>query len=89
MAGYRPHTCPLGGQNPGAGGAAQRRSRHHANHRGPTLRTYVTRLSYVMSLMPPTIVRELNLERLGYKVHPMGPYYQGFFRGRLTDDLRR
>src|SRR6476469_4700430 len=41
----------------------------------------VTRLSYVMSLMPPTIVRELNLERHGYKVHPMGPYYQAFPEG--------
>ena len=38
----------------------------------------VTRLSYVMSLMPPTIVRDLSLERHGYKVHPMGPYYQAF-----------
>src|SRR6478609_359352 len=41
----------------------------------------VTRLSYVMSLMPPTIVRELELERHGYKVHPMGPYYQAFPEG--------
>jgi phytoene dehydrogenase-like protein len=41
----------------------------------------VTRLSYVMSLMPPTIVRELNLARHGYKVHPMGPYYQAFPEG--------
>ena len=41
----------------------------------------VTRLSYVMSLMPPTIVRELELERHGYKVHPMGPYYQAFAEG--------
>ena len=41
----------------------------------------VTRLSYVMSLMPPTIVRELNLERHGYKVHPMGPSYQAFPEG--------
>jgi phytoene dehydrogenase-like protein len=41
----------------------------------------VTRLSYVMSLMPPTIVRELDLERHGYKVHPMGPYYQAFPEG--------
>jgi phytoene dehydrogenase-like protein len=38
----------------------------------------VTRLSYVMSLMPPTIIRDLDLERHGYKVHPMGPYYQAF-----------
>ena len=41
----------------------------------------VTRLSYVMSLMPPTIVRELDLPRHGYKVHPMGPYYQAFPEG--------
>jgi phytoene dehydrogenase-like protein len=41
----------------------------------------VTRLSYVMSLMPPTIVRDLELERHGYKVHPMGPYYQAFPEG--------
>jgi phytoene dehydrogenase-like protein len=41
----------------------------------------VTRLSYVMSLMPRTIVRELDLARHGYKVHPMGPYYQAFPEG--------
>ena len=41
----------------------------------------VTRLSYVMSLMPPTIVGELDLPRHGYKVHPMGPYYQAFPEG--------
>src|SRR6476659_9646504 len=41
----------------------------------------VTRLSYVMSLMPPTVVKDLSLERHGYKVHPMGPYYQAFPEG--------
>src|SRR5579875_2450955 len=41
----------------------------------------VTRLSYVMSLMPPTIIRDLDLERHGYKVYPMGPYYQAFPEG--------
>ncbi|MDX6573912.1 MAG: hypothetical protein QOC86_3068, partial [Gaiellales bacterium] len=41
----------------------------------------VTRLSYVMSLMPPTILKDLQLERHGYKVHPMGPYYQAFPEG--------
>src|SRR6201986_436411 len=46
---------------------------------GPHLR--VTRRSYVMSLMPPTLVRELELERHGYKVHAMGPYYQAFPEG--------
>src|SRR3954470_14279506 len=53
----------------------------------------VTRLSYVMSLMPPTIAKDLNLERHGYKVHPMGPYYQAFPEGgSLTiyaDDKQR
>ena len=41
----------------------------------------VTRLSYVMSLMPPTILADLQLEKHGYKVHPMGPYYQAFPEG--------
>jgi phytoene dehydrogenase-like protein len=38
----------------------------------------VSRLSYVMSLMPQTIVRDLKLAYHGYKVYPMGPYYQAF-----------
>ncbi len=42
----------------------------------------VTRLSYVMSLMPPTIINDLGLERNGYKVYPMGPYYQAYPDGR-------
>src|SRR6201994_1562813 len=41
----------------------------------------VTRLSYVMSLLPPTIMRDLRLEKHGYKVFPMGPYYQAFPEG--------
>ncbi|MGO9078213.1 MAG: phytoene desaturase family protein [Streptosporangiaceae bacterium] len=53
----------------------------------------VTRLSYVMSLLPPTIIRELELERHGYKVFPMGPYYQAFPEGGsiklYADDARR
>src|ERR687896_2007487 len=53
----------------------------------------VTRLSYVMSLMPPSIIRELELERHGYKLFPMGPAYQAWPDGRsLTiwdDDARR
>src|SRR5712691_4025547 len=53
----------------------------------------VTKLSYVMSLMPPTIIRDLQLERYGYKVYPMGPYYQAFPDGRsikiYADDARR
>jgi phytoene dehydrogenase-like protein len=53
----------------------------------------VTRLSYVMSLMPPGIIRDLDLERHGYKVFPMGPYYQAWPDGRslklYADDARR
>src|SRR5580698_4876941 len=53
----------------------------------------VTRLSYVMSLLPPTIMRELDLERHGYKVYPMGPYYQAFPDGGSikihADDAKR
>ncbi|MGH9170952.1 MAG: phytoene desaturase family protein [Acidimicrobiales bacterium] len=53
----------------------------------------VTRLSYVMSLMPPTIIKDLSLERHGYKVFPMGPYYQAFPEGGsikiFADDAKR
>src|SRR5215212_9134746 len=35
----------------------------------------VTTLSYVMSLMPPTIQRDLQLERFGYRIHPQGMGY--------------
>jgi phytoene dehydrogenase-like protein len=38
----------------------------------------VTTYSYVMSLMPSNILRDLSLERHGYKVWPMGPYYQAW-----------
>ena len=38
----------------------------------------VTTYSYVVSLMPESIVRDLELRRFGYKVHPMGPYYLAF-----------
>ena len=53
----------------------------------------VTTYSYVMSLMPPTIIRELKLERHGYKVTPFGPYFQAFPDGRsikiYADDAKR
>ncbi len=53
----------------------------------------VTRLSYVMSLMPPTILADLKLASHGYKVHPMGPYYQAFPEGGsiqlFADDAKR
>ena len=36
----------------------------------------VTTLSYVMSLMPDTILRDLELERHGYRATPVvGPYF--------------
>ena len=38
----------------------------------------VTTYSYVMSLMPNTIINDLGLKRHGYKVYPMGPYYQAW-----------
>src|SRR6478735_675578 len=49
----------------------------------------MTALSYVVSLMPPTSLRELELERHGYKVHPQGPYFAPHPDGRhlqLADD---
>ena len=53
----------------------------------------VTRLSYVMSLMPPTIINDLDLARHGYKIFPMGPYYQAFPEGGsiklYADDAKR
>jgi phytoene dehydrogenase-like protein len=48
----------------------------------------VTRLSYVMSLLPPTIINDLQLGRHGYKIYPMGPYYRPC-PGRLDLALRR
>src|ERR1700728_2155318 len=53
----------------------------------------VTRLSYVMSLLPPTIINDLGLTGRGYKIFPMGPYYQAFPEGGsiklYADDAKR
>jgi phytoene dehydrogenase-like protein len=53
----------------------------------------VTRLSYVMSLLPPTIINDLGLTSRGYKIFPMGPYYQAFPEGGsiklYADDAKR
>jgi phytoene dehydrogenase-like protein len=49
----------------------------------------VTSLSYVVSLLPPRLVRDLNLERHGYHVFPQGPYFAPRADGRylqLPDD---
>ena len=42
----------------------------------------VSTYSYVMSLMPRTIIEDLELARFGYDVTPFGPYYQAFPDGR-------
>jgi phytoene dehydrogenase-like protein len=53
----------------------------------------VTTYSYVMSLMPPTIIRELKLKEFGYDVTPFGPYFQAYPDGRAVtvypDDSRK
>ncbi|HEU4547873.1 MAG TPA: NAD(P)/FAD-dependent oxidoreductase, partial [Microlunatus sp.] len=52
----------------------------------------VTALSYVMSLMPPTVMNELELPRFGYKIYPQHPYFVPHPDGRslmLCDDKAR
>jgi phytoene dehydrogenase-like protein len=49
----------------------------------------VTSLSYVVSWLSPTMVRDLQLERYGYHVYPQGPYFAPRRDGRylsLPDD---
>jgi phytoene dehydrogenase-like protein len=47
----------------------------------------VTTLSYVMSLMPDRIIGDLELERHGYRVHPVGPYVVPLPDGRVLIDF--
>jgi phytoene dehydrogenase-like protein len=52
----------------------------------------VTSLSYVVSLLPPSLVRELRLDRHGYHVYPQGPYFAPRADGRclqLPEDRAR
>ena len=42
----------------------------------------VTSLSYVVSLLPPDLVRDLRLEQHGYRVYPQGPYFAPRADGR-------
>jgi phytoene dehydrogenase-like protein len=42
----------------------------------------MTALSYVVSLMPPSIAGELELARFGYKVYPQHPYVVAYPDGR-------
>jgi phytoene dehydrogenase-like protein len=49
----------------------------------------VTSLSYVVSLLPPELVRDLRLASHGYHVYPQGPYFAPRADGRylsLPDD---
>jgi phytoene dehydrogenase-like protein len=49
----------------------------------------VTSLSYVVSLLPPDLVRDLRLAQHGYHVYPQGPYFAPRTDGRylrLPDD---
>ena len=44
---------------------------------------HVTTLSYLMSLMPDTILRDLRMREHGYRVHPVGPYVVPLPDGRV------
>jgi phytoene dehydrogenase-like protein len=52
----------------------------------------VSTLSYVVSLLPPSLVSDLSLDRHGYHVYPQGPYFAPHADGRhllLPDDRGR
>ena len=49
----------------------------------------VTTYSYVMSLMPPTIIKELKLKQFGYDVTPFGPVLPGVPRRTRDHGLCR
>ena len=53
----------------------------------------VTKLSYVISLMPPPSSSDLELKRHGLRLFPLGPYYQAWPDGRsislYADDAKR
>ncbi len=53
----------------------------------------VTTYSYVVSLVPPSIIKDLGLKRHGYDITPFGPYFQAFPDGRAVtvyaDDAKK
>ena len=53
----------------------------------------VTSLAYVVSLMPDAVLRELGLERFGYRVYPQHGYFaahrDGRFLSMVADPARR
>ena len=85
---------PVRGAHPGPGGRHKTGGAATTEAPWPDAPEFrVTRLSYVMSLLPPTIIKDLDLARHGYKIYPMGPYYQAFPEGGsiklYADDARR
>jgi phytoene dehydrogenase-like protein len=57
---------------------------------GPAFK--MSALSYVMSLMPPEVIDELELRRFGYKIYPQHPYFVPYQDGRylmMCDDPAR
>src|SRR5690242_6956820 len=42
----------------------------------------ISSLSYVVSLMPPTVLRELELAKHGYKIYPQHGYFAAYPDGR-------
>ena len=52
----------------------------------------VTSLSYVVSWLPPGLVKDLSLDRHGYHIYPQGPYFAPRLDGRalqLPSDPKR
>ncbi|HVQ88152.1 MAG TPA: NAD(P)/FAD-dependent oxidoreductase [Actinomycetes bacterium] len=53
----------------------------------------VTSLSYVVSWLPPGLVKDLSLDRHGYHIYPQGPYFAPRLDGRAlqlpSDPTRR
>src|ERR1700748_2421209 len=52
----------------------------------------MTALSYVITMMPPTVLRELDLANHGYRIYPQHGYFAPYADGRalqLPDDHRR
>ena len=87
---YLPARAPgRGARGPNKTGGAADTSAPFPDHPDINVTTY----SYVMSLMPPTIIKELSLKRHGYDVTAFGPYYQAYPDGRsimvYADDAAR
>ena len=59
------------------GGAADS-SNPFPNHPDVKVSTY----SYVVSLVPPTIINDLQLKKFGYNIVPFGPYWMHKFECR-------